>query len=100
MQFLYSKVVHSKVKELQLQMICLPSRGSPLLSALESFHNNSCLLEIRRVGYLDTHVFSPGVIYCSVLVKKCPGAYLTHWRYIVPVINSNQDHALYSVKSY
>ena len=23
-----------------------------------------------------------GVIYCSVLVKKCPGACSTHWRYI------------------
>ena len=30
-----------------------------------------------------------GVIYCSVLVKKCPGAYSTQWRYIVHVINSN-----------
>ena len=35
-------------------------RGSPRLSALAIFHNNSCLLELRGVGYLDTHVFSPG----------------------------------------
>ena len=32
---------------------------------------------------------APDVIYCSVLVKKCPGAYSTEWRYIVHVINSN-----------
>ena len=42
----------------------------------------------------------PGVIYCRVLVKKCPDACPTQWRYIVHVINSNQGHALYSVKSY
>ena len=35
-------------------------RGSPWLSALEIFHNNSCLLEFRRVWYLDTYAFSPG----------------------------------------
>ena len=31
---------------------------------------------------------SAGIIYCRVLVKKCPGAYSTQWRYIVHVINS------------
>ena len=47
----------------------------------------------------DKIIINPGVINCNVLVKKCPGAYSTQWRYIVHVINSNQGHALYSVKS-
>ena len=42
----------------------------------------------------------PCVIYCRVLVEKCPGAYSTQWRYIVHVIIFNQGHAIYFVTSY
>ena len=46
-------------KWIQFSYVC-QKRGSPWLSALEIFHNNSCLLELRGVEYLDTHAFSPG----------------------------------------
>ena len=52
-----------------------------------------------RTGFPDNYNWT-GVIYCRVLVKKCPGAYSTQWRYIVHVINFNLGHALYSVTSY
>ena len=35
-------------------------RRSPWLSALEIHYNNSCLLELREVWYLDTHAFNLG----------------------------------------
>ena len=41
-----------------------------------------------------------GVVYCKVLVKKCPGANSTQWRYIEHVINSYQGDVIYSVTSY
>ena len=47
-----------KVSEFGLRKSTKRSRW---LSALEIFHNNSCLLEIWGVEYLDTHAFSPGL---------------------------------------
>ena len=44
----------------------------------EIFHNNDCLLEFHLVTEYAillrnyTHAFRPCVIYCRVLVKKCP----------------------------
>ena len=53
-----------------------------------------------KLRFSGVHLCCSPVSYCSVLVQKCADVYSTQWRYIVHVINFNQGHALYSVKSY
>ena len=61
----YRQLTRKNLEVNSVPYVCR-QRGSPLLSALEIFLNNSCLLELRGQWYLDTHALSlvpgpPGV---------------------------------------
>ena len=59
-------------------------RGSRWLSAFEIVHNNSCLLELQGVGYLNTNAFSAGpsqgqaVIFVSPELSSVRDYVITH----------------------
>ena len=57
----YPRLIVETWKWVNLVPYVSQQRGSPWLSALEIFHNISCLLEFQGVWYLDTYAFSSGV---------------------------------------
>ena len=57
--YTYRQLTCQNLEVSEFSFLRSQQRGSPWLSPLEIFHNNSCLLEFRGVWYLDTYAFSP-----------------------------------------
>ena len=64
----------------------------PYTATLLSNNTKISINHLQMAGLILTCV--------NILWGNVQGTYLTQWRYIVHVINSNQDHAFYSMTCY